>query len=117
MAQGMIEVFITQGVDKKTIIDMLPQYKGYLKFTIGSKVPAHAIDVTPKQFVAPPKNAGPGIGNVPNASAGGELEPGGGLKKNPPGLTLERGPGGIPTGYAQLPEVPPGVGAPQAVGQ
>jgi hypothetical protein len=106
-----IDVFVTMGIDKKTLIDLLPQYKGHMKFTVGTKVPAHAVDVTPRAFVAPPKNQEPGVGNQPTAPpAGGGLEPKGGQVKNPPGLLLQRGPGGIPTGYAALPEVPPGVG-------
>jgi hypothetical protein len=104
-----IEIFLTNGVDKKTLIDLLPQYKGHLIFTVGSKVPAHAVDATPKQFSAPPKG---GVTQGPAPAANAPLEPGSGLKKNPPGALLERGPGGIPTGYATLPSVPPGVGAP-----
>ena len=113
-AASSIEVFLTKGLDKKTLIDLLPQYKGHLKFTVGSKVPGHAIDVTPVEFAAP-KNQQPGVGNVPPASPVTGLEPKGGQTKNPPGLLLQRGPGGIPTGYASLPQVPPGVGAPEEV--
>ncbi len=115
-AASKIEVFLTNGVDKKTLIDLLPQYKGFLIFTVGTKVPAHAMDVTPAEFSAPPTSGIPGVGGEPNApSGGGELEPKGGLTKNPPGLILQRGPGGLPTGYSQLPQVPPGLGEPSAV--
>ena len=107
----MIEVFLTNGIDKKTIIDALPQYKGQLKFTVGTKVPAHAVEVTPPSFNAPSKPQAPGAQPLQ------PLEPGGGIKRNPPGAILEKGPGGIPTGYAQLPQVPPGVGAPSAVSE
>lgn len=112
-AANKIGVFLTNGVDKKTIIDLLPQYKGYLVFTVGTKVPAHAMDVTPKQFVAPPKGQ-PGIGNQPPQRPAGGLEPKGGLVRNPAGLTLEKA-GGMPIGYSQLPQVPPGTGLPQVV--
>lgn len=118
-AANKIEVFLTNGVDKKTLIDLLPQYKGHLMFTIGTKPPANAVDVTPKAFSAPPKGGVPSpLGQSSQGPQGtplSPLEPKGGLTKNPPGAILQRGPGGIPTGYSQLPGVPPGVGEPGAV--
>jgi hypothetical protein len=114
-AANKIEIFLTIGNDKKTLIDLLPQYKGHMDFTVGTKAPAHAVDVTPKAFSAPPKNQQPGVGNVPQSGELSPLEPKGGQTKNPPGLVLGRGPGGIPTGYSSLPQVPPGQGAPSEV--
>lgn len=111
-AANRIEVFLTQGNDKKTLIDLLPQYKGNLDFTIGTKAPASAIDVTPQQWTPPQGGVQSPLGSQGQEQA---LEPKGGQTKNPPGLTLERGPGGIPLGYAGLPTVPPGTGAPGEV--
>jgi hypothetical protein len=105
----VIEIQISLGIDKKTIIDLLPQFKGQLKFTVAAKAPANAIEVTPVPFGAPPPPPAQAQKQAPGSPA--TTEPQGGLKKNPPGLIGPTRLDGLVTpSYQQIPVPPPGEG-------
>lgn len=114
-AAQKIDVFLSAAIDKKTLIDSLPQYKGQLVFEKGKTPPAAAIEVTPKPFEAPPGPGNVASGHQPDVLPTGatiDSTHAAGVRKNPPGLIgPTAGPGGVPlASYQQVPMPPPGLG-------